>query len=98
MSLLRRPEKYIKIYDYQIHLDNLRSCISKNMEIKTLELRRRLESASGRLTALNPSSVMDRGYAIIKDPEKNVISLVSEISSDRLTINFKDGEIDVEKI
>lgn len=98
MSLLKRPEKYLKIYDYQIQLDSFRSSLSRFTEINLLKLTEKLKHLESNLRVLNPNSVMDRGYAIIKDRNENVIAELSQLKTNELTINFKDGKIDVKKI
>jgi len=53
-----------------------------------------LKSKKDRLNALSPIQTMKRGYSIVMDQEKRVVSSVEEVEKeDLLSINLVDGEI-----
>ena len=58
----------------------------------------KLSHLNSLLSVLDPSSVLDRGYAIIKDKNKKVITSVHDVPNDNMTISFSDGGINVKKI
>lgn len=57
----------------------------------------RLSAAVGRLEAINPLAVLNRGYSMVEDQEGNVVGSVSEIKiGERLKLTFGDGFADAE--
>jgi exodeoxyribonuclease VII large subunit len=49
-----------------------------------------------RLTAVNPMAVLNRGYAMVFDGEKRVISSAREAGKkDAMTLQFADGRVSV---
>ncbi len=56
--------------------------------------RRELESLEGRLKALSPLSVLDRGYSISKDEKGNIVKSLDDIEvGSSITTTLKDGSI-----
>ena len=54
-----------------------------------------LEGLKGRLTALSPLNVLDRGYAIVNG-EAGVVHTVQDVCPKQpLTVRVKDGTFDV---
>lgn len=64
---------------------------------QNLKLRKeRVEQLERRLGTLNPRAVLNRGYALMKDSEGEVVTRVTELKKGSLlTAEFSDGEIDV---
>jgi exodeoxyribonuclease VII large subunit len=56
----------------------------------------RLTSAQARLSALNPSATLARGYAIVKKGEQPVTSAGDVVKGDIVTVTVRDGEFDAE--
>lgn len=64
------------------------------------DLRRRRETLrrlSARLAALNPSAVLERGYALVMDGERVLPSRAEASRVDRMTLRFADGTLRVIK-
>ena len=62
-------------------------------EARRADFRRRLELVSGRLDALNPMAVLQRGYAIVRGPDGRTLRSVSAVSAgDTVTARLADGE------
>jgi exodeoxyribonuclease VII large subunit len=55
-------------------------------------LRKDLHSADGRLNAVSPMNVLERGYSFVKGPDGKALISVSQISSGSdITVTMKDG-------
>ena len=62
-------------------------------EARRADARRRLEIVAGRLSALNPLAVLQRGYAIVRGPDgKTLRSVAGLAEGDAVTARLADGE------
>ena len=83
-----------KIYNNYMLLDSLKDKMDKNIMNRLKIEKERLSGYNSLLTAHNPVNLLSRGYAIIEDDNKNIISSVNKIKSDNyITINLKDGSV-----
>jgi len=98
LKVIRSPEKYLKIYDHLLNLDQLKLRLLNWSEQSIEKKNEYLFRLNSLLKALDPSSVLFRGYSIVKNEKNKVISSVAEVSDRRMKIIFKDGDINVEKI
>ena len=57
----------------------------------------RIERAKARLNALNPSAVLERGYALVLDGDKVVSSANTANEMIHMTLRFRDGSVEVER-
>ena len=57
----------------------------------------RIERAKARLTALNPSAVLERGYALVMDGDQVVGSAQTANEKSCMTLRFWDGSVGVER-
>ena len=49
-----------------------------------------------RLTAVNPMAVLQRGYAMVYDPDERIVSRAAEAEKrDEMILQFADGRVDV---
>jgi len=65
---------------------------------KQLALRQeRVTRAKARLNALNPSAVLERGYALVMDGERVVGSADKANAINQMTLRFHDGSVAVER-
>lgn len=56
----------------------------------------RIRSTKNEMSALNPLSVLERGFALVRDPGGRIITSAEKIhDNDKLNIKFKDGTRDV---
>ena len=94
LNLAERSHQYIGIHERSQEVDELMRSLELAAITKVTLLSQRLEFAQARLLAMNPRSVLQRGYAIVSHNEK-VISSLSELerhpSNSRLTLEFGDG-------
>lgn len=98
LRVIKSPERYLKIYDYIMSLDQVKSNLSNWGHRKITDENEKLSHLNSLLNVLDPTSVLDRGYAIIKDKNKKVITSVNDVPNDNMTISFSDGGINVKKI
>ena len=65
---------------------------------KQLALRQeRIARAKARLAALNPSAVLERGYALVMDGDRVVSSADTASTINQMTLRFHDGNVAVER-
>ena len=65
---------------------------------KQLALRQeKITRAKARLTALNPSAVLERGYALVMDGDRVVSSADKANAINQMTLRFHDGSVAVER-
>ena len=57
----------------------------------------RIERAKTRLAALNPSAVLERGYALVMDGDRVVSSAQTANEKTCMTLRFRDGSVEVER-
>ena len=83
-----------KIYNNYVLLDNLKDRIDKNILNRIKIEKEKLSGYNSLLTAHNPVNLLSRGYAIIEDDNKNIVSSINKLKSDNnITINLKDGSV-----
>ncbi len=57
----------------------------------------RIDRAKAKLAALNPASVLERGYALVLDGSKLIASAENARKADHMTLRFRDGSVDVQR-
>lgn len=76
-------------------LDNTRELASRGAKDRILRARAELNQLSVKLRALDPSAVLERGYAILTDENGRAISGVTSMQAgDRVAIKMHDGTAD----
>jgi exodeoxyribonuclease VII large subunit len=90
--LFRKPTE--RINQYRQTVDELkRNMVAEITHFVTLQ-RKNVQALTGKLDALNPLAILERGYSICsKLPEGKIVRSVEEISvGDALKVLFTDGE------
>ncbi len=59
--------------------------------------RERINRARAKLAALNPSAVLERGYALVLEGDRVVASAETAKETKHMTLRFRDGSIEVER-
>ncbi|MFP4001666.1 MAG: exodeoxyribonuclease VII large subunit [Thermoplasmata archaeon] len=91
-SVFQDPERLLE--DRYQKLDENIERLDLTLERYLERYRERLENKKDRLNALGPIQTMKRGYSIVMDEQKRVVSSVDEVEKeDLLSINMIDGEI-----
>ncbi|MEA4988852.1 MAG: exodeoxyribonuclease VII large subunit [Anaerovorax sp.] len=76
----------VSMHDKQKLFDSLKS----RLQYETLRLQQQKE----KLEALNPLSIMERGYGILTDKDGNFLNTISQIDlGDQLFVQIKDGRL-----
>lgn len=74
--------------------DEMIARIGRALEIALERLKRRLSGVGGRLTALNPEGVLERGYALAFDGEGGLLRRADQVTpGDRILIHLGYGRI-----
>jgi len=82
-----------KLRENQQRLDELSVDLSRRFQEKLRQLKDRLAQGAGRLAALSPLAVLERGYSIThKFPEQRIVKNAAELATgDRVRITFAQG-------
>ncbi len=93
---LQNPMNFIE--DKRLGLAHLEEKLTFSAESILSEKKYRLTAEVGRLNALNPLAVMERGYSAVYDKESGtLVKSASQVKEgDILTFRTSDGEIDAE--
>jgi len=91
--VFKRPLDRINQNKQSLDALTSRLCLSMSNNIKMRE--KCLEVLVGKLNALNPRAVLDRGYSItMKLPEEEIIKRVAEVEGgDKVKVVIRDGEM-----
>jgi exodeoxyribonuclease VII large subunit len=83
-----------KLRENQQRIDDLSVDLHRRVLDRICRLRERLAHGSGRLSALNPLAVLDRGYSIThKLPDGSIVKTSGSLQSgDLVRITFADGQ------
>ena len=81
------------------HHSGLRTASASLIQAAAIRLREaeyKTARLKERLTAVNPTAVLNRGYAMVYDPEERLITRAEEACKrERMTLRFADGRVDV---
>jgi len=90
--VLRESAHYVQ--DRRLQLDRLSSHIQSQLERRIAEAKSQTTAYAGRLDALSPLRVLDRGYAIAQDGEGRAVRSVKKVNvGDTLSLRLRDGEL-----
>ena len=91
--VFRQP--YDKVNQYRLKLDNELKHLFKNNEMLLKDRKSKFGMLTGKLDALSPLKVLERGYSVARSPEGNIISKLEQVNiGDNLEICLKNGKID----
>ncbi len=92
-NVFRQP--YDKVNQYRLRLDNDLKHLVKSSEMLVKDKKSKFAMLAGKLDALSPLKVLERGYSVVKTSEGNIVSGLEQVSvGDSLEISLKDGKID----
>lgn len=87
----------VKLSRIKDNITRSEKMITKSMEGRLREASRRLGAAVGRLDAMNPLGILQRGYSMTENEKGEVVSKVSSIGvGDRIKITLSDGYANAE--
>ena len=77
-------------------LKDARRLLSRSAENRMKEAEYAEARLRERLTAVNPMAVLQRGYAMVYDPDERIVSRAAEAEKrDEMILQFADGRVDV---
>ena len=88
-------EGKLPAYAHRIGMAGMRldSAVDKQVALS----QERITRAKARLNALNPSAVLERGYALVMDGDRVVSSADKANAINQMTLRFRDGCVEVER-
>jgi len=90
---LKRPELMIEQYIQKLDLLQDRSLRGTLEKIATINAR--LDTFTGKVAALNPLSILDKGYTVMSNEMGEVVRSIDQINDgSRVRMRLKDGQID----
>lgn len=89
--VFRRPDQMLD--HFRIRLDEREADLSRAVEQTILQKRQATASLVGKLQALNPLSVLARGYATVSKDGKSITSVKQINDNDTLDIRMADGSV-----
>jgi exodeoxyribonuclease VII large subunit len=83
-----------KLRENQQRLDELSVDLLRRFQEKLRQLKDRLAQGAGRLSALSPLAVLERGYSIThRLPEERIVKTAAELAAgDRVRVTFAQGK------
>ena len=87
---LRDPKQ--RLVDGRLRLDELSDRMHLGVQTQLLKHQSRLGQVSGRLDALSPLRVLERGYVVVTKEDSAVTSAEGLSSGDAVSLRFSDGE------
>ncbi len=101
LELSSRKYELIQFYEKEQYLDDLLVRMNGAVDKKQQGLSVRMSLLEGKLSGLDPSKVLSRGFTMIHDGEKNIITNLEKFNKIKaqtpLNIHFYDGQGVVEK-
>lgn len=92
-TVFRQP--YDKVNQYRLRLDNDLKNLYKSNTMLLNDKKSKFSMLAGKLDALSPLKIMERGYSVVKSSEGNIVKKVEQVGvGDNLEICLKDGKID----
>jgi exodeoxyribonuclease VII large subunit len=91
-QVFRQP--YDKVNQYRLKLDNELRQLFKSNEMIFKDKKSNFAMLAGKLDALSPLKVLERGYSVARTDDGNIINSVEQVNiGDSLEINLKNGKI-----
>jgi len=89
--VFRQP--YDRINQYRLKLDNEIKHLFRNNEVLIKDKKGQFALLAGKLDALSPLKIMERGYSVVRSSEGNIINRLEQVNpGDMLEISFNDGK------
>jgi exodeoxyribonuclease VII large subunit len=95
-NLLRQHSPDLQIQLDGARLKSLQERLHTTMAYRMQIFSAKLMAASAQLNTLNPLAILGRGYSMVTNKDGEVIQSIEQVrSGDRLTIQVRDGAVDV---
>lgn len=87
-----------KISDYNLKIDELNNRLNRNIEVVLTNKTNRFTSNVSKLQAINPLSLLEKGYSVVYK-DNNLVKSINDVSkNDVIEITLNDGKIKAEVI
>ncbi|OPX43437.1 exodeoxyribonuclease 7 large subunit [Ruminiclostridium hungatei] len=84
---------YDRLNQYRLKLDNEIKHLFRNNEMLMKDKKAQFALLAGKLDALSPLKIIERGYSVVRDAHSTVVSSITRVSpGDMLEISLKDGK------
>ena len=81
------------------NIDTLIDKIFKAVDLKLMECQKNLSNLKKVIDAVSPLNVLDRGYAILQNKNREVITSTNMVSaSEKIDARLKDGSVSMQVI
>lgn len=95
--LKNNPESQIS--ETRLYIDSIQERMQRSVLLKAERYREQITSLGKQIEALNPESILERGYLLAKDDKGALVrSAKRALEAQTMTLKFKDGEIRVSVI
>lgn len=89
--VFRQP--YDRINQYRLKLDNEVKHLIRNNEMLIKDKKSEFGMLAGKLDALSPLKILERGYSVVRDDSGNIVNKLEQIHiGDNIEISLKDGK------
>ncbi len=96
-NVFRQP--YDKVNQFRLRIDNDLKHLYKSSEMLIKDKKSQFAMLAGKLDALSPLKVLERGYTVVKSSEGNIVSRLEQVNiGDALEVSLKDGKVDCKVI
>ena len=89
--VFERPEQMLD--NFRVRLDERENELNRSLELTLKQKKQGVASVAGKLNALNPLSILSRGYATVSREGKTVTSIKEINENDTLDIRMADGSV-----
>jgi exodeoxyribonuclease VII large subunit len=89
--VFRQP--YDKLNQYRLKLDNDVKHLFRNNEMLMKDKKSQFALLAGKLDALSPLKIFERGYSVVRNPEGRIINSLEQVKvGDLLEVSLKGGK------
>ena len=91
LRVFNHPEQMLD--NFRVRLDEREADLNRNMEQALKQKEQSVASIAGKLQALNPLSILSRGYATVSRDGASITSVKQINENDTLDIRMADGSV-----
>ena len=89
--VFRQP--YDRLNQYRLKLDNEVKHLFKNNEMLMKDKRAQFALLAGKLDALSPLKILERGYSVVRDSTGTIVNTLDKVKpGDMVEVSLKDGK------
>ena len=97
LNQLKRQSPEVRIQNGRQRLDELNARMNSALRHQLALQRAQVMGLKRRLDSLNPQSILARGYAVVSQPDGNILRRVEQaVAGERINVRVSDGEFPAE--